>query len=186
MRWLTRATTTRTSPATHLLPFSAPWLMPSSLHQLRKRNSRLLNHVRTVKIGCCSLLTTCFVCVYDDSVCKFRNSVFYLYVLITVHLLLQWRTLEIASQSQKTLSQTVLTTMTTLWQKSVAPSAPDRSCVNSLMSITWFSEYFSSLWTTVSSSVEKVHIVCNSGELSLSLQKCPFESSTVFVNVQKL
>lgn len=102
-------------------------------------------------------------------------------VLITVYLVLQWRTLEIASQSQKTLCQIVLMTMTTLWQRSVAPSAPDRSCVNSLMSITWFSEYFSSRWTTVSSSAEKVHVALKLRiGLFAYLQKCPFQSSTLF------
>lgn len=53
-----------------------------------------------------------------------------------LYLVSQWRTQERASQSQKTLCQTALMTMTTPWQRSAAPSGPGRSCVNSSMSIT--------------------------------------------------
>lgn len=44
VRWLTRATTTRTSPATLLLPSSTRWLMPSSLHQPTNLSSCLPNN----------------------------------------------------------------------------------------------------------------------------------------------
>lgn len=93
------------------------------------------------------------------SVILWRNISFFnlLYVWISkwfhcypLYLVSQWRTQERASQSQKTLCQTVLMIMTTPWQRSAAPSGPGRSCANSSMSITWSSEYFSSLWTTVS------------------------------------
>lgn len=43
VRWLTRATTTRTSPATPLLPSLAHWQTPSSLHQARNHHNCLLN-----------------------------------------------------------------------------------------------------------------------------------------------
>lgn len=44
VRWLTRATTTRTSPATLLLPSSTRWLTPSSLRRPTNLSSCLPNN----------------------------------------------------------------------------------------------------------------------------------------------
>lgn len=92
---------------------------------------------------------------YSQRLCGLVHNNMYIYEIIWFHthplyLVSQWRTQERASQSQKTLCQTALMTMTTPWRRSAAPSGPGRSCVNSSMSTTWSREYFSSLWTTVS------------------------------------
>lgn len=113
VRWLTRATTTRTSPATPLLPSSAHWLMPSSLHQARNHNNLQNHHVSResaqwfqspnvvnnemhIKLSVYNRISKTSISVF-----------FFLHVKFTLSLVSQWKTRERASPSQKTLCQTV-------------------------------------------------------------------------------
>lgn len=159
--------------------------MPNSLHQLRKRNSRVLNHVSTVKIGCCSLLTTCFFYLYDDSVCKFRNSVF---LLGCFNHGLSCIAVEDSGDSQSES------------ENSVSDSVDDNDDSVAEISRSFRSRQELCEQLNVNHMIQRIFLITldnskfkcrksahyNSGELSLSLQKCPFESSMVFVNVQKL
>lgn len=114
VRWLTRATTTRTSPATPLLPSSAHWLMPSSLHQARNHNSLQNHHVSRESAQWFQSPNVVYnkICIKNvymyNRISKRSISVFFvLHVKFTLSLVSQSKTRERASQSRKTLCQTV-------------------------------------------------------------------------------